>query len=147
MAQSVIENGQVTAIVINSDGEGYTLGNQPQVGDITGTGTGGAGGTDTGDGITLTDQQNITISEVLIINPGYNYQPEDIVTDNFENEYNVVIDNGSISSITPINITDITDLPILRVISKTGSGAKLKPVFGFRTSFQGEVKQVIDCVV
>jgi hypothetical protein len=33
------------------------------------------------------------------------------------------------------------------VISKTGSGAKLKPVFGFRTSFQGEVKQVIDCVV
>jgi hypothetical protein len=105
------------------------------------------GGTGTGDGITLTDQQNITISEVLIQNPGYNYQPEDIVTDNFENEYNVVIDNGSISSITPINITDITDLPIIRVISKTGSGAKLKPVFGFRTLFQGEVKQVIDCVV
>jgi hypothetical protein len=145
VAQSVIENGQVTAILINSDGEGYTLGNQPQVGDITGTE--GAGGTGTGDGITLTDQQNITISEVLIQNPGYNYQPEDIVTDNFENEYNVVIDNGSISSITPINITDITDLPIIRVISKTGSGAKLKPVFGFRTSFQGEVKQVIDCVV
>lgn len=139
VAQSVIENGQVTAIVINSDGEGYTVGNQPQVSDITGTGT--------GDGITLTDQQNITISEVLIENPGYNYQPEDIVTDNFGNEYNVVIDNGSISSITPINITDITDLPIIRVISKTGSGAKLKPVFGFRTSFQGEVKQVIDCVV
>jgi hypothetical protein len=58
-----------------------------------------------------------------------------------------VIDNGSIVSITPINISDITDLPILRVISKTGSGAKLKPVFGFRTSFQGEIKQVIDCVV
>jgi hypothetical protein len=144
VAQSVIENGQVTAILINSDGEGYTLGNQPRVGDV---GTGTDGGTGTGDGITLTDQQNITISEVLIQNPGYNYQPEDIVTDNFENEYNVVIDNGSISSITPINITDITDLPIIRVISKTGSGAKLKPVFGFRTSFQGEVKQVIDCVV
>jgi hypothetical protein len=144
VAQSVIENGQVTAIVINSDGEGYTVGNQPQVGDITGT---EGDITGTGDGITLTDQQNITISEVLIENPGYNYQPEDIVTDNFENEYNVVIDNGSISSITPINITDITDLPIIRVISKTGSGAKLKPVFGFRTSFQGEVKQVIDCVV
>jgi hypothetical protein len=146
VAQSVIENGQVTAILINSDGEGYTLGNQPRVGGIIGTGTDGSTGTD-GDTATLTDQQNITISEVLIQNPGYNYQPEDIVTDNFENEYNVVIDNGSISSITPINITDITDLPIIRVISKTGSGAKLKPVFGFRTSFQGEVKQVIDCVV
>jgi hypothetical protein len=273
VAQSIIENGQVTAIVMNSDGEGYTLGNQPQVGDIIGadgTGTGGtpvtaggtpvtaggtggtpvtaggtpvtaggiggtpvtaggtggtpvtaggtpvtaggtpvtAGGTDgtpvtaggtpvTAGGIggtpvtaggtggtpvtaggtdgtpvtaggtpvtaggtggtpvtaggtgttTITDQQNITISEVLIINPGYNYQSGDTITDNFGNEYNVVIDNGSIVSITPINISDITDLPILKVISKTGSGAKLKPVFGFRTSFQGEIKQVIDCVV
>lgn len=146
VAESVIENGQVVAIVINSDGEGYTLGNQPQVGDITGTG--GAGSTPVTAGDTsLGDQQNITISEVLIINPGYNYQPEDIVTDNFGNTYDVVINNGSISSITPINITDITDLPILRVVSRTGSGAKLKPVFGFRTSFQGEVKQVIDCVV
>jgi len=148
VAESVIENGKVVAIIINSDGEGYTLGNQPRVGDV-GTDTGDVG-TDTGDvgsGVTLTDQQNITISEVLIINPGYNYQPEDIVTDNFGNEYNVVIDNGSIISITPINITDITDLPILRVVSTTGSGAKLKPVFGFRTPFQSEVKQVIDCVV
>ena len=150
VAQSIIENGQVTAIVINSDGEGYTLGNQPQVGDIIGTdggtSTGGGTGTD-GDTTTLADQQNITISEVLILNPGYNYQSGDAVTDNFGNEYNVVIDNGSIVSITPINISDITDLPILRVVSKTGSGAKLKPVFGFRTSFQGEVKKVIDCVV
>ena len=144
VAQSIIENGQVTAIIINSDGEGYTLGNQPQVGDIIGT----DGGTSTGDtNTTLTDQQNITISEVLILNPGYNYQSVDTVTDNFGNEYDVVIDNGSIVSITPINISDITDLPILRVVSKTGSGAKLKPVFGFRTSFQGEIKQVIDCVV
>jgi hypothetical protein len=143
VAQSVIENGQVTAIVMNSDGEGYTLGNQPQVGDIIGT----DGGTSTGGSDVLTDQQNITISEVLILNPGYNYQSGDTITDNFGNEYDVVIDNGSIVSITPINIGEITDLPILRVVSKTGSGAKLKPVFGFRTSFQGEIKQVIDCVV
>jgi hypothetical protein len=143
VAQSIIENGQVTAIVMNSDGEGYTVGNQPQVGDVIVTGGTTTGTTTT----TLTDQPNITISEVLILNPGYNYQPEDIITDNFGNTYNSVINNGSISSITPINITDITDLPIIRVISTTGSGAKLKPVFGFRTSFQGEVKQVIDCVV
>jgi hypothetical protein len=149
VAQSIIENGQVVAIVMNSDGEGYTLGNQPQVGDIIvtddSTGSGGTG-TD-GDTTTFADQQNITISEVLILNPGYNYQSGDTITDNFGNEYDVVIDNGSIVSITPINIGEITDLPILRVVSKTGSGAKLKPVFGFRTSFQGEIKQVIDCVV
>lgn len=146
VAESVIENGKVVAIIINSDGEGYTLGNQPRVGDII------TGGTETAPGGTETTpveppEQNPTITDVIIINPGYNYQPEDTVTDNFGNEYDVVINNGSIVSITPINISDITDLPIIRVISKTGSGAKLKPVFGFRTSFQGEVKQVIDCVV
>ena len=153
VAESVIENGKVVAIIINSDGEGYTLGNQPRVGDIITGGTETApGGTETAPGGTETvpvepPEQNPTITDVIIINPGYNYQPEDTVTDNFGNEYDVVINNGSIVSITPINISDITDLPILRVVSKTGSGAKLKPVFGFRTSFQGEIKQVIDCVV
>ena len=155
VAQSVIQNGQVTAIVINSDGEGYTVGNQPIPNDIvdTGTGAGGAGtggagtgGAGTGGAGTGVGGGNITIIEVIIENPGYNYTPGDIVTDNFGNEYDVVIDNGSISSITPINITDITDRPVLRIISKTGSAAKLKPVFGFAQVYQGEVKQVIDCV-
>ena len=164
VAETVIKNGKVTAVLITSDGEGYTLGNQPRDSDIipdttpVGTDTTPVGtdttpvGTDTTPVGTDTapvqpPEQNPTITDVIIINPGYNYQPEDIITDNFGNTYDVVINNGSISSITPINITDITDLPIIRVVSKTGSGAKLKPVFGFRTSFQGEVKQVIDCVV
>jgi hypothetical protein len=141
VAQSVIENGQVTAILINSDGEGYTVGEQPTSNDIIGTGTVDVGAD------AIEQQQNITISRVIIENPGYNYEPGDIVTDNFENQYDVVINNGSISSITPINITNITDRPVLRVISNTGSGAKLKPVFGFTAQvYQGEVKQVIDCV-
>jgi len=142
VAQSVIENGEVTAILINSDGEGYTLGDQPIPNGIVSTTEAGGAGT----GADQPQQQNITISRVIIENPGYNYEPGDIVTDNFENQYDVVINNGSISSITPINITDITDRPILRVISKTGSAAKLKPVFGFAQAYQGEVKQVIDCV-
>jgi hypothetical protein len=101
----------------------------------------------TADAVQLQQQQNITISRVIIENPGYNYKSGDIVTDNFENQYDVVINNGSISSITPINITNITDRPVLRVISNTGSGAKLKPVFGFTAQvYQSEVKQVIDCV-
>jgi hypothetical protein len=142
VAQSVIENGQVTAILINSDGEGYTLGDQPIPNDVVN----GTTGTGTGTGAGQPQQQNITISKVIIENPGYNYEPGDIVTDNFKNQYNVVINKGSISSITPINITDITDRPVLQVISKTGSGARLKPVFGFAQVYQGEVKQVIDCV-
>jgi hypothetical protein len=145
VAQSVVENGQVTAVVINSDGEGYTVGDQPTPNDIVGANTTTA---DTAvDPTLLQQQQNITISRVIIENPGYNYKSGDIVTDNFGNQYDVVINNGSISSITPINITDITDRPVLRVISNTGSGAILKPVFGFTAQvYQGEVKQVIDCV-
>jgi hypothetical protein len=151
VAQSVIENGQVTAILINSDGEGYTIGNQPTPNDIASVDTVGTTTADTAVDTTLDiaqlQQQNITISRVIIENPGYNYEPGDIVTDNFKNQYDVVINNGSISSITPINITNITDRPVLRVVSNTGSGAKLKPVFGFTEQvYRGEVKQVIDCV-
>jgi hypothetical protein len=36
---------------------------------------------------------------------------------------------------------------VITVISDTGSGARLKPVFGFRGEFTGEIKKVIDCVV
>jgi hypothetical protein len=145
VGQSVIENGQVTGIYFTSEGEGYIVGDQPTPNDIVGSGTTGTGtGTNAGQ---PQQQQNITISKVIIENPGYNYETGDIVTDNFENQYDVVINNGSISSITPINIKDITDRPVLRVISKTGSGAKLKPIFGFTAQvYQGEVKQVIDCV-
>jgi hypothetical protein len=146
VAQSVIENGEVTAILINSDGEGYTVGDQPVPDSIVNTTGAGGAATGTGTGAEQPQQQNITISRVIIENPGYNYEPGDIITDNFENQYDVVINNGSITSITPINITDITDRPILRVISKTGSAARLKPVFGFTQVYQGEVKQVIDCV-
>ena len=88
----------------------------------------------------------ITISTVFIENPGFNYQETDVVTDNFGNQYNMVIDNGSIVSVEPINIKEVTDLPYIKIISKTGSGARLKPIFGFRKEFSGQVSQVIDCI-
>jgi hypothetical protein len=68
------------------------------------------------------------------------------VTDNFGNQYNMVIDNGSIVSVEPINIKEVTDLPYIKIISKTGSGARLKPIFGFGKEFSGQVSQVIDCI-
>ena len=34
----------------------------------------------------------------------------------------------------------------LRIKSKTGSGAILKPKLAIRPTYQGEVKQVIDCI-
>jgi hypothetical protein len=141
VAQTVIQNGRVAAVLINSEGEGYTRG----------------------------ENRDVTISRVIVENPGFNYQQSDIAIDNFGNEYELAIDTvsnfndeneigttGSIASVTPpINIKEITDRPVIRVISKTGAGVKLKPVFEFReevekqqniSGFQRKVENVIDCI-
>jgi hypothetical protein len=133
VAQSVIRNGEVVSITINSEGEGYTRG----------------------------ETQDVSIASVYIENPGFNYQKDDIGVDNFGNEYELVISDGSIIRATPpINIKEITDLPVIKIVSKfksksSGSGAKLNPVFGFKEEIQKaqkvagrqrEVKQVIDCI-
>ena len=132
--KTILKGDKVVGVIVNSPGENYQVGNQPIPSDITGT-TGGTGFTDL-----------ITISTVFIENPGFNYQETDVVTDNFGNQYNMVIDNGSIVSVEPINIKEVTDLPYIKIISKTGSGARLKPIFGFRKEFSGQVSQVIDCI-
>ena len=85
------------------------------------------------------------ISDVTIINPGNGYEDGDTVTDDFDNEYDVKISSGAIIKVTPINSKDITDIPILTVVSTTGSCALLKANLDVRPEFQGEVKQVIDC--
>ena len=101
--------------------------------------------------------QNYFVSNVLIENAGENYTSTDTVTDNFGNNYPVQISNGYIVKVTPnnntgtqINTVTVNDLPILTVNSKTGSGAILRPILDISditpAEFQGEVKQVIDCV-
>ena len=131
--KTILEGDKVIGVIVNSPGENYQVGNQPIPSEITGTGE-----------TAFTDL--ITISTVFIENPGFNYQETDVVTDNFGNQYNMVIDNGSIVSVEPINIKEVTDLPYIKIISKTGSGARLKPIFGFRKEFSGQVSQVIDCI-
>jgi len=134
VAKTVMQNGEVVAVLLNSEGEGYTRG----------------------------ENLDVSISTVFIENPGVNYQKGDIAVDNFGNEYNLVIDTGtngtfgSIASVTPpINIKEITDRPVIKVISKTGSGAKLKPVFKLKeeiqkaqnaSGFRRKVETVIDCI-
>ena len=86
------------------------------------------------------------VDSVTIINPGSGYQDGDTVVDNLGNEYEVQVNFGSIIKVTPINSKDITDIPILEIQSDTGSGALLAANLGVRPDFQGEVKQVIDCV-
>ena len=122
--------GQVASAYVISDGENYPIGTQ--------------------------DPDVFTIVSVLIENPGVEYAPDDIVVDNLGNEYNVVINNGSIVKVDPINIETIEELPVLQVVGKKnsigvsevtqGRGAILRPIFGIKPEFQGEVKQIIDCV-
>ena len=122
--------GQVASVYVISDGENYPVGTQ--------------------------DPDVFTIVSILIENPGVEYAPDDIVVDNLGNEYSVVINNGSIVKVDPINIKTIEELPVLQVISKKnsigisevtqGRGAILRPIFGIKPEFQGEVQQIIDCV-
>ena len=90
--------------------------------------------------------ENYVVDNILIQNPGQNYTDGDIATDQFGNEYSIEIFEGSITKIQPINTTDISDLPVITIKSDTGSGAILRPLLDVRPEFQGEVKQVIDCV-
>ena len=118
IARSVIQDGVVTAIYIVSEGENYPVG----------------------------EIEDYVVSNIEILSPGQNYSPNDKVVDNLGNTYNIQVFDGSIIKVEPINTTSIKDLPVLTAISNTGSGAILKPLLAVRPEFQGEVKQVIDCI-
>ena len=118
VARATIKNGQIDTIYVVSEGENYPV----------------------------DDEIPYVVNDVLIIDPGSGYEDGDIVTDNLGNEYKAEIYLGSIIKVTPINTKDISDIPVIEVISNTGSGALLSANLGPRPDFDGEVKQVIDCV-
>lgn len=120
VARSIInDSGQVIAIYIVSEGENYPVGGdvEPQI-----------------------------VDDVIIDDPGEDYDPGDIIVDDLGGTYAPVVDNGKIISVKPININVITDLPVITVKSKTGTGAVLRPILKKYSPPQGEVKQVIDCI-
>ena len=124
VARAIIKDGKVDSIYIVSEGENYAL--DPDV----------------------LKPEDYIIKDILIVNPGENYKKGDIVKDQFDNEYSVQIDNGSIINVEPINKTvTVNDLPEIQIDSDTGSGAILRPILDIiPPDFQGEVQQVIDCV-
>ena len=118
VARAIVKNGQIDTIYVVSVGENYPV----------------------------DEVLPYVVESVNVINPGSGYQDGDTVIDNQGNEYEVQVNLGSIIKVTPINSKDITDIPVLEVQSDTGSGALLAANLGVRPDFQGEVKQVIDCV-
>ena len=96
--------------------------------------------------LVFSDQSEVVIVNVNIINPGRNYQDGDSVTDNFGNEYDITIQNGAITKVKPLTSIAVDELPELDINSSTGFGAIINPEIDIRPDDDGEVKQVIDCI-
>ena len=118
VARAIIKNGQIDTIYVVSEGENYPV----------------------------EETVPYVVESVSVINPGQDFEDGDTVVDNQGNEYDVKIQSGAIIKVTPINSKDVTNIPVLEVISKNGSGAILAANLGERPPFDGEVKQVIDCI-
>ncbi|MAG49728.1 hypothetical protein CMO86_08810 [Candidatus Woesearchaeota archaeon] len=120
--------GQITDIYIVTDGQDYTPSGDENVGDY------------------IPDDER----GPNIIDGGSGYNRDDIVTDNYGNEYTINVDpTGSIIKINRIanEFPSIVDAMEFTINSTTGSGAILRPRLRIRPEeLQGEVKQVIDCI-
>ena len=112
--RAIVKNGRVTSVVITSQGENYP---------------------------TETDQQDevFYIDDVIIENPGNNYDEDDTVEG-----LELTISNGRVIA---VGIKDVAfnGYPDLNINSSTGYGAILRPVMRIVPP-QKEVVQVIDCV-
>ena len=93
-----------------------------------------------------------TVDHVVVVDSGQNYTNDDIITDEQGNEYAMFLDDdGRILNVIPpnpeiTNVNEVKDLPELTITSSTGFGAVLKAQISARPEFQGEIKQVIDCI-
>ena len=100
----------------------------------------------------LGDVYKRQVDHVVVVNPGENYKNEDVITDEQGNVYDKILDeNGRIINVIPPNpevnnVKEVTELPVLTVQSQTGFGAILTGQITPRPRYQGEIKQVIDCI-
>ena len=98
------------------------------------------------------DDGEYTVDHVVVVKPGQNYRQEDVVVDDKGNVYEKFLDEqGRILNVIPPNPTmnnleTFSTLPDVEVISSTGTGALLKAQLAPRPTYQGKIKQVIDCV-
>ena len=154
VAKAIIDfpTGQIKNIVMLSEGENYPVG----------------AGTDDDDESPLDPNIPVGIIDIEIPVPGDSYEPDDtrIIIDPtieppppfnpedpelgtlIEPDFDIVIEDGRIISVKPINIIQVNVLPKLRVVSGSGSGALLKPIIGRLPESKPGQKliQVIDCV-
>jgi len=84
-----------------------------------------------GEGYPLVQNQDAYgVTDVIVQTAGLEYSNNDTATDNLGNTYSLTVDNGRILSATPLNILEVSDIPVITVNSDTGFGAILKPILG-----------------
>ena len=92
------------------------------------------------------------VDHVVVVRPGQNYKQEDEITDDKGNVYEKFLDEqGRILNVIPPNpatndVETFSTLPELSISTNTGRGAFLKAQLAPRPEYQGEIKQVIDCI-
>jgi hypothetical protein len=117
IGRALIKNGEVVGLYVVSEGEGYPPG----------------------------ELEDFGVVDTVVDNAGLGYSENDTAIDQFGNQYQLVIDKGSIVSVKPLNINITTLLPQITIQSDTGRGALIRPVLG-PPEPSAEIKQVIDCI-
>ena len=142
------DTGKIEKIIIISEGENYPVGASS---DIDENIDDPIDPIDPNGPIDINDP--IGVIDVEIVDPGDNYPEDteiiiDLVPEDDDDkiEFDVVVEDGRIISVKPINIIQVNTLPKLRAIG--GSGAVLKPIIGRLPEFKPgqKVIQVIDCI-
>ena len=96
--------------------------------------------------------EEYTVDHVVVVSSGENYRETDTITDNEGNVYTKILDErGRILNVIPpnpsiTNVVPVTSLPELTIETRTGLGAYIKAQIAPRPEYQGEIKQVIDCI-
>jgi hypothetical protein len=85
----------------------------------------------TGENYPVSEIQEYEVINVVVEDGGSGYI-DPTITDDFGNKYEAVVDEdtGEILEVTPINTTEVTDLPQINITSDTGTGASLIPIIG-----------------
>ena len=99
-----------------------------------------------GENYPVEDDTEGAVVDGTILYPGSGYSPGDIAVDDNGVEYELKINDGKIIEARPTNNIRVQNLPNINIITKTGSGALIKPLINPFISEQREVVDVIDCI-
>ena len=117
--------GQITSVVITSEGENYPV---------------------------ESDEEVFYIVDVIVEDPGDDYDSDDTIeiTDNIEvsDNFKLIITDGKVIDVEVLNdikVIGYNGLPTLNIISLTGAGAILRPIMSVVPPSK-ELVSVIDCI-